>query len=68
MPSPAVGYMKTFKELPMAKTTIRVDDELMLAAKHRALDEGISLQELIDLALREYLKKPLEKRRKEARK
>ncbi len=42
----------------MVKTTIRINDELMLAAKHRALDEGISFQEMVEMALRQYLKKP----------
>jgi len=50
----------------MVKTTIRIDEKLMLIAKHRALDEGISFQEMVELALREYLKKPLDRRRKEA--
>lgn len=48
----------------IAKTTIRLDEELLLEARHRCLDEGITFQEMVDSALREYLKKPLKKERK----
>ncbi len=51
----------------MVKTTVRFEDEkLVLEAKHRALDEGISFQELVERAVREYLKAP-PKRRKGAK-
>ena len=43
---------------PMAKTSLRVEDELYRQARHRALDDGITFQELVDRALREYLTKP----------
>ena len=47
-----------------AKTTIRIDEELFLKARHRCLDEDITFQEMVERALREYLTKPLEKERK----
>jgi hypothetical protein len=47
-----------------AKTTIRIDEDLLLKARHRCLDEDITFQEMVERALREYLKKPLEKERK----
>lgn len=41
------------------KTTVRFEDEqLLLAARHRALDEDITFQELVERAVREYLKTP----------
>ena len=50
------------------KTTIRFeDDRLLLAARHRALDEGISFQELVERAVKEYMKTAV-KRGKEANK
>jgi hypothetical protein len=48
----------------MAKTSIRIDDDLFLAARHRSLDEGITFQELVERALKDYLKKPAPKGRK----
>jgi hypothetical protein len=45
----------------MAKTSLRVEDELYRQARHRALDEGVTFQELVDRALRTYLKKPAAK-------
>jgi hypothetical protein len=51
------------EEEPMiAKTTIRIDTELLKKAQHRCIDEEITFQELIDKAVRDYLKKPLEKK------
>lgn len=47
-----------------AKTTIRIDEDLLLKVRHRCLDEGITLQRMVELALQDYLKKPLEKERK----
>ncbi len=50
------------------KTTIRIEEELLLKARHRCLDEGISFQKMIEVALKAYLDKPPEKKRKETRK
>jgi hypothetical protein len=52
----------------MIKTTLRLDDQLFKEAQHRRIDEEITFQELVERALRQYLKKPVEKNRKEARK
>lgn len=41
----------------MPKTSLRVEDELYRQARHRALDEGVTFQQLVDRALRDYLKK-----------
>jgi hypothetical protein len=53
----------------MIKTTLRLDDKLFREAQHRRIDEGITFQELVERAVREYLKKPLvsDKDRKGAR-
>ncbi len=52
----------------MIKTTLRIDDELFREAQHRRIDENITFQELIERALRDYLKKTLQKGGKGARK
>ena len=38
------------------KTTIRLPQPLHLAARKRALDEGMDFQELVSRALEQYLK------------
>jgi hypothetical protein len=40
------------------RTTLNLDDQLLLSAKHRALEENVSLAHLIESALRESLAKP----------
>ena len=40
------------------KTTIRIDKDLLKEAQHRCIDDDLTFQQLIDKALREYLKKP----------
>lgn len=37
------------------KTTVEIDDELLKAAKKAAIDEGVSLKQLIEEGLRERL-------------
>ncbi len=37
------------------KTTVRIDKELMLAARHRGLDEGKTLRRVLEESLRMYL-------------
>ena len=37
------------------RTTIHISDELFREAKRKAADEGISLREVVDAALRSYL-------------
>ena len=39
------------------KTTLRLPQSLLNAAKHRGIDDGQSLQEVIARALQEYLGK-----------
>lgn len=48
--------MKT-KQEPLARATMRLPQSLWSAVQHRAVDEQISLSELVARALREYLKK-----------
>ena len=47
---------------PMAKlsivTSIKVDEDLWKKAKKRAIDEEITLQELLNAAVRDYLRNP----------
>jgi hypothetical protein len=40
----------------MVKTTVRFEDTVYLAARHRALDERITFQELVERAVQIYLK------------
>ena len=40
----------------MTKTTLRVPKHLLDACKHRAIDEGKNLQEIVADALESYLK------------
>ena len=37
------------------KTTLRLRTELVVAARHRALDEGRSMRQVMETALRRYL-------------
>jgi hypothetical protein len=39
------------------KTSVEIPDDLWKAAKHRAIEEGIDLKDVIMRALEEYLKK-----------
>lgn len=39
-----------------AKTTLRLPVKLLSAAKHRAIDQGITLQELIEREVEIYLR------------
>lgn len=41
----------------LVRTTIRLSQSLLAAAKHRAIDEGSSLQDVITRALEQYLGK-----------
>lgn len=41
----------------IVKTTLRLPHSLLNAAKHRGIDDGQSLQEVISRALEEYLGK-----------
>lgn len=42
---------------PIVKTTLRLPQSLLNAAKHRGIDDGQSLQEVIVRALEQYLGK-----------
>ncbi len=41
----------------LLRTTVRLPQSLMTAAKHRAIDDGITLQDLIIRAVEQYLGK-----------
>lgn len=43
------------------RTTLNLDDQLLVSAKHRALEENVSLARVIESALRESLAKPTAK-------
>lgn len=45
------------KPEPMARATMRIPQSLWDEVQHRAIDEHISLSDLVAKALREYLKK-----------
>ena len=40
------------------RTTLNLDDQLLISAKHRALEEKVPLARVIESALRESLAKP----------
>jgi hypothetical protein len=44
------------------RTTLNLDDQLLISAKHRAVEESVSLAQVIENALRESLAKPRAKR------
>ena len=44
------------------RTTLNLDDQLLISAKHRALEEKVSLACVIENALRESLAKPMGRR------
>lgn len=46
----------------MGKTTVELPDELLLAAKKRALDEQTTLKQLLERSLRRELSQPQEAR------
>ena len=51
----------------MQKTTIRIDEELLKQCQHRCIDEGITFTEMVERALRAYLKNPIDKGQKGGR-
>jgi hypothetical protein len=40
------------------RTTLNLDDQLLISAKHRALGENVPLSQVVENALREALSKP----------
>jgi len=44
------------------RTTLNIDDQLLDFARHRAVEERVSLARVIENALRESLAKPMERR------
>jgi K+-transporting ATPase c subunit len=40
------------------RTTLNLDDQLLISAKHRALDENVPLSQVVENALRAALLKP----------
>lgn len=44
------------------RTTLNLDDQLLISAKHRAIEESVSLARVIENALRESLAKSSAKR------
>ncbi len=44
------------KRTEMTKTTLRVPKQLLDACKHRAIDEGRNLQEIVADALEAYMR------------
>jgi hypothetical protein len=44
------------KNIEMTKTTLRIPKYLLDESKHRAIDEGRNLQEIVADALESYLK------------
>jgi predicted DNA binding CopG/RHH family protein len=44
------------KKIEMTKTTLRIPKQLLDACKHRAIDEGRNLQEIVADALEAHMK------------
>jgi predicted DNA binding CopG/RHH family protein len=42
-----------------AKTTLRLRLDLLTEVRHRAIDEGLTLQAIVERALAAYLKTPI---------
>jgi predicted transcriptional regulator len=56
---------KLLPKTTIVRTTIRLPDVLLQRAKHRAIDEARSFQEIVERALGDYLRKqPARKQRK----
>jgi len=49
--------------MPAVRTTLRIDDDLLCELKKRASREGLTLSELVNLALRHGLATPKRPRR-----
>lgn len=45
------------KDKRLVRTTVRLPQSLLSAAKHRAIDEGATLQDVITRALQRYLQR-----------
>jgi hypothetical protein len=50
-------------ERDVMRTTLNLDDQLLMSAKHRAIEENVSLACVIENALRESLAKPRAQRK-----
>ena len=40
------------------RTTLNIDDQLLKMAKHQAVEKGISLSDVIETALRQFVQEP----------
>ena len=49
--------------MPPVRTTLRLDDDLLVQLKHRASETGLTLSEVVNLALRQSLTTPRRPRR-----
>jgi hypothetical protein len=49
--------------MPAVRTTLRLDDDLLIQLKKRASEEGLTLSEVVNLALRQSLTGPRRTRR-----
>jgi len=45
------------------RTTINIDDRLLVVAKHRAVERGVSLGRIIEEALRQSLAQPAQEKK-----
>lgn len=45
------------------RTTLNIDDQLLLSAKHRAVERGVSLASIIEEALRQSFAQPVQERK-----
>jgi antitoxin component of RelBE/YafQ-DinJ toxin-antitoxin module len=44
--------------MPVVRTTLRLDDDLLIELENRASEEGLTLSELVNLVLRRSLTRP----------
>ena len=56
-------YQKRDAKMPAMRTTLRLDDDLLIQLEKRASEEGLTLSEVVNLALRKSLTSPRRARR-----
>jgi len=62
-----LGFLVTSCLVYVMRTTLNIDDQLLNLAKHRAVEQGVSLSTVIENVLRQSLLKPSVVERKSVR-
>jgi hypothetical protein len=56
-------HQQSDARMPAVRTTLRLDDDVLIQLKKRASEEGLTLSEVVNLALRQSLAAPRRTRR-----